>query len=68
MNYKFFELLLFLEMRFLNFFGPFFKIDITALAASNPLFGFYLILVLPHLSLACFLFKAVIIPFPIGLL
>ncbi len=41
--------------------------DKTALAASEPLFGL-LDFNLPHLSYACFLFKEVIIPFPIGLL
>ena len=41
--------------------------DMTALAASDPLFDFLLIVFL-HLCLACLMLKAVIIPFPIGLL
>ena len=48
--------------------GPFFKIDITALAASDPLFGFFLELDFTLLCRACLIFKAVIIPLPIGLL
>ena len=39
----------------------------TALAASDPLFGLLLV-AFSHLWRACFIFKAVIIPFPIGLL
>ena len=54
-----------MELNFYIFFGPFFKMDITALAASNPLF---LELVLLDLSMACFLLKAVIMQFQIGLL
>ena len=38
----------------------------TALAASEPLFGFFELFWL--LCLACIKFKAVITPFPIGLL
>ena len=41
--------------------------DITALAASDPLFGF-LLLVLLDLWRACLILLAVIIPFPTGLL
>ena len=41
--------------------------DITALAASNPLFDLF-DFVKPHLSFACFRLKEVIIPLPIGLL
>ena len=41
--------------------------DMTALAASDPLFGFLLIVLL-HLCRACFILYAVIIPLPIGLL
>ena len=54
-------------MRDSRFFGPLFKIDITALAASNPLLVLF-DLTNPHLSLACFILNAVMIPFPIGLL
>ena len=40
---------------------------ITAFAASNPLLGF-LLNVLLHLCMACLILYAVIIPLPIGLL
>ena len=41
--------------------------DNTAFAASNPLFDFF-DFIIPHLSLACFIFNAVITPLPMGLL
>ena len=47
--------------------GPFFKIDITAIAASDPLLGLFELVFL-LLCLAWFRLKAVITPFPIGLL
>ena len=62
---KFFELFL-LGDEFLDFFGPFFNIDITALAASDPLLGFELLT--SHLFRAWLMLYAVIIPLPIGLL
>ena len=53
-------------MNFYIFFGPLFNIDITALAASDPLLGFELLF--SHLLRAWLMLYAVIIPLPIGLL